>query len=382
MARGYGNHSPGRHGYGDNLVLRVSPKGMSTWAVRVQIDGKWTMRKLGDAGPAFNADHAKRKAREVIEQANAGGLALRSDLIKGTRISIETLGGMSTAWADKMLKQELWTTRHHAKTLDRMEKHLAPLWPRTVSDLTRLEITRHLETIESIDAAGRMFAWIKEAMEDAVDRGRLEYCVLGRKPKTLVVPKKLRHTRPSYGNDPKKLKALFKAIRYSDNARSVRMAGQLVLLTGLRLGEVTGLRVEYYNARKYALIIPREIMKEKDPWRGDFTVPLSPPALELVQELLSTAVDGWLLPGPRTDKPVSHEGVERMFRAKSDRQHVPHGSRTSLRTWALENDTPVHIADSLIDHATSKGSGEHYDQTKFISQRKNLLNKWGELITG
>ena len=106
MARGYGNHAPGKHGYGDNLVLRVSPKGMSTWAVRVQIDGKWTMRKLGNAGPAFNADHAKRKAREVIEQANAGGLALRSDLIKGTRISIETLGGMFTAWADKMLKQE------------------------------------------------------------------------------------------------------------------------------------------------------------------------------------------------------------------------------------------------------------------------------------
>ena len=382
MARGYGNHAPGRHGYGDALILRVSPKGKSTWTVRVKIDGKWTMRKLGNAGPSFNADHAKRKAREVLEQAHAGGLSLRSDFVKGTKINLETLGGMVTAWAEKMLKQQLWSIRHHNKTLERMEKHLAPLWGRTVSDLSRQEITRHLETIESVDTAGRMFAWTKEAMEDAVDRGRLEYCVLGRKPKTLVVPKKLRQTRPSYGNDPKKLKALFKAIRYSENVRAVRTAGQLALLTGLRLGEVTHLRVEYYNARKHALVIPREEMKEKDNWRGDYIVPLSPPALELIKELLDTAVDGWLLPGPRTGKPVTHEAIEKMFRAKTNREHCPHGSRTSLRTWALENDTPVHIADSLIDHATSKGSGEHYDQTKFTAQRKILLNKWAIVITG
>lgn len=380
MARGYGNHQPGKYGYGDNLILRVSPKGKSTWAVRLTVNGKATMRKLGNAGPTFNADAAKRKAREIIEQAKAGDITLRSDMIKGTRISTNTLGGMVRAWADKMLKQELWTGRHHSKTLERMEKHLAPLWGRNVSDLTRPEITRHLETIDSVDTAGRMFAWVKEAMEDAVDMGRLDYCVLGRKPKSLVVPKKKRKTRPSYGNDPKKLKALFRGIRYSDNARSVRMAGQLALLTGLRLGEVTHLRAEYYNAHKLALVIPREDMKEKDNWRGDYTVPLSSPALEIIQELLETAVDGWLLPGPRTGKPVTHEGIEKMFRAQSNREHCPHGSRTSLRTWALEIDTPVHIADSLIDHATSKGSGEHYDQTKFISQRRKLLNEWAEVV--
>lgn len=384
MARvtGYGNKPPGRHGYGDGLVLQVSPKGKSTWYVRFKVNGKWTMQSIGEAGQMLNSTHAKRRAADRIEQAKSGGVTLRSEQVGTRKLNRATLGGTVTHWAGRMLSQGSWTERHHAKTLERMEKHLGELWAVKSAELTRQQITRHLETIQSVDTAGRMFTWVKEALEDSCDRGELDYCPLGRKPKSLTVPKSKRNTRPSYGDNIEKVSALYKAITLSDASRSVRLAGELVLLTGLRLGEITHLRREYYDEDKAQLVIPREAMKESDHWRGDFVVPLSPAAKSVVEQGIATANGhGWLFPGPRTGKPVTHEGVEKLFQRLSDREHTPHGTRTSLKTWALHhNYTPI-VCRSLIDHATSSGADEHYDQTTFIPQRREILEAWAMAIT-
>lgn len=373
---GYGNKPPGRHGYGEGLVLQVSPKGKSTWYVRFKVNGKWTMRSIGEAGQTLDSTYAKRRAADLIEQANSGEVSLRSERVGTRQLDRMTLGGMVTHWANRMVTQGSWTERHHAKTLERMAKHLEPLWKVKSADLTRPQISRHLETITSVDTAGRMFTWVKESLEDACDRGEMDFCVLGRKPKSLTVPKSRRNTRPSYGDDMVKMSALYKAIRLSDACRSVRLAAQVVMLTGLRMGEATHLRAEYYEDGQ--IVIPRSSMKEKDHWRGDFIVPLSPAAQAVIEDALETAVGGWLLPGPRTGKPVTHEGVEKLFQRLSNRKHTPHGTRSSLKTWALHQGHAPIICRSLIDHATSTGADEHYDKTSFVPQRAEILLAWAK----
>ena len=374
----YKNHSIGFHSYGDGLFLQVYATGRSVWVLRLNVDGRRTKRILGNASPAFNLDAARRAAADKKAESKTGGLSIRQPVGSGTNTTGSTVGILVTQWADGMLAQDRWTKRHHQKTVARIELHTSGLWRCPVAGLSRPEINRELAKIESVDTAGRVFGWIKEAFEDAVDRGDLDFCVLGRRPKAFLVTKKNKQTRKSYGTDFDKLRALYKKIRISDNARAVRQAGQISILTGLRLGEVIGLRSDYFDGS--VLLIPRAEMKEKDTWRADFTVPLSPPALEIIEESAASSVDGWLFVGPKSGRPISHEGVERMFRKFSNREHVPHGTRTSLYTWALELETPVNIADSLIDHATSKGTGGHYDQTQYIPQRTRLLEQWAELI--
>lgn len=377
---GYGNKPPGRHTYGDGLLLQISPKGKSVWYVRMQVNGKWTMRSIGQANQSLTVKTARQRAADLIEQAKSGDIALRSEQIGPSRLNRATLGGTVTHWANRMLKQGNWTERHHAKTLERMEKHLLPLWKEKSAELTRPQITRHLETIDSVDTAGRMFAWVKEALEDSCDRGELEFVVLGRKPKSLTVPKSKKNTRPSYGDDIGKLSALYNDIRLSDASRSIRLAGQLIILTGLRIGEVTTLKPEYYDHGNAQLVIPREEMKEKDHWRDDFIVPLSAPAVAVIEQAIETQANGWLFPGPRTGKPVTHEGIEKLFQRLTNREHTPHGTRASLKTWALHQDYPPIICRSLIDHATSTGADEHYDKTSFVPQRREILNAWAESV--
>lgn len=378
--KGFAGKPPGEYSYGGGLSLRVSPAGLSTWFVRLTVGHKRTQRKIGRASPSNNTAWARRKAVETIQEAESGELLIRRDPTPTDIETTATLGALVNNWADSLLAQDRWTSRHHEKTVARIELHMAELWGRPYAELSRVEINTHLSKMESIDTAGRVFGWVKEALENAVDLGKLDFCVLGRRPKSFVVPKKHRNNRKSYGTDYPKLKALYNRIRLSDRSRSVRLAGQLCILTGLRLGEVINLHADYFDGE--ALVIPRDKMKEKDTWRGDFTVPLAPPALEIINEAILVNGQGWLFPGPQTGRPISHEGVEKVFRNYSNREHVPHGSRTSLYTWALELDTPLQLADSLIDHATSKGSGEHYDQTQYIRQRKKLLEEWAQLISG
>lgn len=378
---GYGSKRPGKHGYGDGLVLMVSPKGTSTWYARLKIGNKETMRKIGRASTRMNSNTAARLCADLVEQARSGEVFLRSDPKGRKNPNQALLGGFLIKWASGKLKTGRWTERHHNKTIERMEKHLLPLWKRPVADLTRPEIVEHLKTIESVDTAGRMFSWIKEALEDGVDTGTLDMCILGRKPAALTAGKG--NKRKSYGNDPEAIRKLYRTIELSDRTRSVRHVGLLVLLTGLRISEARTMRVEYiHDSDQPFALIPRAMMKESDRERDDYTVPLSPPAIAIIRNAMEVAVDGWLFAGPRKPKPVSDAGVEKMYRELTDRQHQPHGCRTSLFTWALEDlKTSQPIARSLLDHESTPGVDSRYNAAEFIDDRREILNQWAEVLT-
>ena len=93
------------------------------------------------------------------------------------------------------------------------------------------------------------------------------------------------------------------------------------------------------------------------------------------------AVDGWLFPSPRSGKPVSREAVEKMFRSLSNSRHQPHGSRTSIRTYAMEvAGVRSPVAQSLLDHLHESGVAAHYDRTQYLDERAIVLAEWCDLI--
>jgi len=125
------------------------------------------------------------------------------------------------------------------------------------------------------------------------------------------------------------------------------------------------------------------MMKEKDDWRSDFDVPLTDSLREILDDAKETAIDGFLFVGARTRKPITHEAVEKQFRRLTDGEHVPHGSRTSLFTYALEeHKARKAVAQSLIDHATATGADTHYNAAEYYEERQPILTAWADLICG
>ena len=61
----------------------------------------------------------------------------------------------------------------------------------------------------------------------------------------------------------------------------------------------------------------------------------------------------------------------------------PHGFRTSLRTWLAEaTDTPHEVAEAVLAHVTDSGVVRAYRRTDFLEQRRALLERWADHVTG
>ena len=123
-------------------------------------------------------------------------------------------------------------------------------------------------------------------------------------------------------------------------------------------------------------------MKVKDHWREDYSLPIPGELKVIIDAAVESAEQGWLFFNPRMGRPISLEAVEKQFRDLSQRKHVPHGSRTSLRTFALEElRVREAVAESLLDHATSDGAAQHYDVTQYYDERQEVLTAWCDLLT-
>lgn len=64
--------------------------------------------------------------------------------------------------------------------------------------------------------------------------------------------------------------------------------------------------------------------------------------------------------------------------------YVPHGFRTSLRTWAAEKQPfiPEPVAESALSHVIPDAVIKAYNRATFLEMRRKLLDQWGAYLTG
>jgi integrase len=61
----------------------------------------------------------------------------------------------------------------------------------------------------------------------------------------------------------------------------------------------------------------------------------------------------------------------------------PHGFRTSLRTWLAEaTDAPHEVAETMLGHVTDSSVVRAYRRTDFLEQRRALVERWADHVTG
>jgi len=61
----------------------------------------------------------------------------------------------------------------------------------------------------------------------------------------------------------------------------------------------------------------------------------------------------------------------------------PHGFRSTLRTWLAENtDAPHEVAEACIAHVTDTTAVRTYRQTDWLEQRRVLMERWANHVTG
>ena len=152
---------------------------------------------------------------------------------------------------------------------------------------------------------------------------------------------------------------------------------KLLILTGLRSRPVRHARADQFDGDVWT--IPGEMMKGKRGRTPDFRVPLSTEAQSVVADAMRISRDGFLFPSIRKGV-ISDSTLSKHMRDK-ELAGVPHGFRSTLRTWLTDNtDIPFEVAEMIIAHKTGSKVARAYNRTDYLEQRRHYMEMWAEFI--
>lgn len=157
------------------------------------------------------------------------------------------------------------------------------------------------------------------------------------------------------------------------------LALKLLILTGVRSSPLRFMRLEQINGDVWK--IPAENMKGTKGDTKDFLVPLSQEALAVIELARQHERNGFLFPSTR--KGVISDATMARLMERRKMTERPHGFRSSLRTWMAEaTDAPEPVAETVLQHVAGTAVQLAYRRTGFIDQRRILMERWAQLVTG
>ena len=165
---------------------------------------------------------------------------------------------------------------------------------------------------------------------------------------------------------------------------------EFVVLTAARSGEARGLPWDgEINITDRVWTVPPHRMKGEREHR----VPLTAPALAILEYMREVRQNDFVFPGDRADDPLSDmaltEVIRRMNAArekaglpcwvdpKQARDVVPHGFRSTFKDWAAEKTNfPDWVSEKAIAHLVGDETRRAYQRGDLFDKRRELMEAW------
>jgi integrase len=267
-----------------------------------------------------------------------------------------------------------------AKATARLQKDVFPwLGGRPIAEITAPDV---LTVMRRIDARGARYtahkvkSEIGQAIRYAIATGRAERDPTG-DLRGAIPPAKETHRAAI--TDPKEVSELLRAIDAFRGTFVVRSALLLAPLVFVRPGEL--------RKARWA-----DIDLDKAEWRylvsktkTDHLVPLSRQALAILRELYPlTGHRELVFPGRDPKKPMSDAAINAALRRMgydTKAEITGHGFRAMARTILHEE---LHHKPEVIEHqlahAVPDSLGTAYNRTKFLKERKAMMQEWADYL--
>lgn len=367
------NLSPGRHTDGDGLIVRVSEGGAKQFVLRKMVRGKRKDFPIGP-WPTITLAQARIKAAELRLAILNGENPLeeRQPAPSFREAAARTFEAISPRWKSEKVA---YNWKH------RLEKHaMAYLADKRVDEITRSDILHVLTPIwTSRPETGRKVRrYIKQVFSWCMANGHVEINMAGE-----VVDGAL----PSMPSVAQNYRALpfdevgtaLETIRSSRASMSARLCLEFVILTACRSGEARFATWAEIDSATWR--IPGNRTKNGREHRQ----PLSTQALAVLEQA-RTLHDGELLfPSPRRKgRELSNMAFVKLLRdcGLADRC-VPHGFRSSFRSWASEaTNADFATAELCLGHHIGSAVERAYRRSDLYEKRARLLQQWADFVCG
>ncbi|HEY3621891.1 MAG TPA: integrase arm-type DNA-binding domain-containing protein [Roseiarcus sp.] len=381
--------APGRYADGGRLYLIVSETGSKSWAFMYRWHGR-----TREAGLGAVADVSLKAARAEAEK---GGKLLTSkppiDPLtewrgrpKSGRIPTFAeaaaiyLEGKALGWRADYGRQMAALLTKPCETIARLPvneidtadvlKVIKAVWAKTPDTAGRLRVQ-----IEGVLNSARALGYINsDCANPARWRGHLESLL----PKRKTIARSNFAALP-YAQVPAFVAELRDARRDADGVfHVVAYALEFLILTGARAGEALGARWSEIDLEARTWTLPAARTKAQ----REHIVPLSAPALAILEGVRALSSSPLVFPGARKYAPASSKNFERLLQ-RLGQPVTTHGFRSSFRDWAGdETEFAREIAEAALSHAVGDETERRYRRGHALERRRALMDAWAAYVTG
>ncbi len=370
------------------LVFRVSTSGVKSWSVRYrrQSDGVDRRYTIGEY-PAVRVADAHAQAFKVQAEVLAGGDPAGE---KRDRKKADTFAALAEDYIIRHAKKNKRSWQEDQRIINReLIPHIGKM---KATEIRRRDVIRILDRIadrgspvmsnRTLACVRKIFSWAEN--EDEI----LSSPVRGVTPRVREEPR-----QRALDND--EVSVFWTSLPSLPIIPAVVDILRLCLLTGQRVGEVTGMKREEINLKEAVWTIPRERTKNDRP----HAVPLCPMSLEIIERVYGVAEGAYLFPSPvskpRKGKPVKgdasitslapNRAIARNHTAMGLEKFTSHDLRRTFITGLARLGFDRLIIGKTVNHKSVDAesvTGSVYDTYKYLPERRRALEAWEQHLQG
>ncbi len=372
------NAPPGKHADGGGLWLHKREDGGGQWFLRVTVYGRRREMGLGSTRDVSlkEARQQADKWRAVVRQ-DKDPIKERERLRREAARERHTLENVAYQ-AFEARKAELRGDGKAGRWFSPLEIHVLPKLGRTpIEEIDQNDIRTVLAPIwhTKADTARKAVNRLNIVFRYGAAMGLDVDLQATEKARALLG--KSRHVVKNVPALPwAEVPAFFASL---SDGTITQLALRLLILTALRSKPIRFAHLDDIEGDIWT--VPAQLMKARKGREEDFRVPLSREAQAVIEQAKPFARDGFLFPNVR--RGVLSDATMSRYMERLDIEARPHGFRSSFRTWCAEaTDTPHEVAEAALAHVTGSAVSRAYRRTDFLEQRRALMERWADHVTG
>ena len=364
---------------GAGLYLEVVPSGSRYWRMKYRFNGKEKRMAFG-VYPAVSLaqaralrDEAKKKLAEGIDPSFA---KKEEKLVRDVQLN-NTFQAVALEWHGTKVSR--WSEGYASDIIEAFNKDIFPYIGQQpvneIKPLVLLNVLRRMENRGATEKAKKVRQRCSEVFRYAIVTGRAEY-----NPAADLTSAMSGHESKHYPFlTVEELPDFFKALSGYTGSPLVVLAARLLILTGVRTGELRGAFWSEFDLEKAVWEIPADRMKMKRP----HLVPLSTQALEIVQQLKVMSGQYPLVFPGRNDprKTMSEASINQVFKRIGYTGKVTgHGFRHTMSTILHEEGFNTAWIETQLAHVDKNAIRGTYNHALYLEGRREMMQWYADYI--
>ncbi|HEQ1858625.1 TPA: tyrosine-type recombinase/integrase [Providencia alcalifaciens] len=364
---------------GGGLYLLVKTNGGKYWRLKYRIDGKEKLLAIG-IYPTVTLADARRK-RDDAKRLLADGIdpnQQRKEQKQASKIdSVNTFKNIALEWYEG--RKDRWSVGYRDDMMDAFEKDVFPyIGNRPITEIKPMELLEVLSIMEKRGATEKLKKVRQrcgEVWKYAIITGRAEYNPAPDLASAFVPHKREHYAHLSVSELPEFLSSIDKYM----GSQIVRVALRVLILTGVRPGELRKAEWSEINFDTGVWEIPAEKMKMRRP----HIVPLSEQVIDLLKQIHPISGSYQYIFPSRTDyrKHISDMALNTMIRRMGySGRATGHGFRHTMSTILHEQGYNTAWIETQLAHVDKNSIRGTYNHAQYIDGRREMLQWYADYM--